>query len=287
MIKKIFTFLFTKRLGIAVSYILSIFAFAFIYSLSPNDFYHSTVKYEKSFQEEKDDLKRILTEMVIDNFYDQWKTYEVENEDYKVNIREIGINGIRYDNEGITFNVHGNYKRKNNHVKLSLFSFTCKLIKSGGFTHSNKNIGKNEAYQKIIFLGTHPDRSIIFDKFPFYKIRKPFGDTNLSMVTNSDKTNISNIPSPVFELHKDLLTKYDAIIETDNGFPYKIKGSFSRFIYLSANTITGLGLGDILPISNRARWLVTAESLLGLILIGLFLNTISTDRKIEIIEKSE
>lgn len=44
--------------------------------------------------------------------------------------------------------------------------------------------------------------------------------------------------------------------------------------YFSVVTITTLGYGDILPAGNISRVLVIIESILGVLLIGLFLNAI-------------
>lgn len=54
-------------------------------------------------------------------------------------------------------------------------------------------------------------------------------------------------------------------------------GLFGRMFYFSAVTITTLGFGDIAPISNFARMLVTLESVLGILLIGLFFHAIATE----------
>lgn len=50
--------------------------------------------------------------------------------------------------------------------------------------------------------------------------------------------------------------------------------TFVRMMYFSAVTITTTGFGDIFPVSTLARALVAAEALLGVVLIGLFLNSI-------------
>jgi hypothetical protein len=52
-------------------------------------------------------------------------------------------------------------------------------------------------------------------------------------------------------------------------------GHVARMMYLSAVVITTLGLGDILPMTTRARFLVAAEAISGIVLAGLFLNAIA------------
>ena len=55
-------------------------------------------------------------------------------------------------------------------------------------------------------------------------------------------------------------------------------GRLIRFFYLSVATATTLGFGDIVPLTDRARLLVAVESILGIGLAGLFLNSALTSR---------
>jgi len=51
--------------------------------------------------------------------------------------------------------------------------------------------------------------------------------------------------------------------------------SFIECLYFSAVTITTLGYGDISPINDLGRIIAASESVLGVALIGLFLNSLS------------
>jgi hypothetical protein len=46
-------------------------------------------------------------------------------------------------------------------------------------------------------------------------------------------------------------------------------------VYFSAIVITTVGFGDIIPITNTARLLVALEAVLGIVLVGLFLNAVA------------
>ena len=74
---------------------------------------------------------------------------------------------------------------------------------------------------------------------------------------------------------QELARDVSAFLDGARGFPSDEQGQFPRMLYFSAVTITTLGYGDIVPISDRARALVGVESVLGLILVGLFLNSLS------------
>jgi hypothetical protein len=59
------------------------------------------------------------------------------------------------------------------------------------------------------------------------------------------------------------------------GDPKFASGLFIRMCYFSAITITTLGFGDITPVSSLARVLVGLEAVLGVVIIGLFLNAVA------------
>jgi len=60
------------------------------------------------------------------------------------------------------------------------------------------------------------------------------------------------------------------------GDPSQASGLYLRMLYLSATTITTLGIGDIQPVSSAGRTWVSAEAILGIVLAGLFLSAIGS-----------
>ncbi|MFY4806256.1 potassium channel family protein [Aliarcobacter butzleri] len=62
----------------------------------------------------------------------------------------------------------------------------------------------------------------------------------------------------------------DATLNTSNH-----EKGFISSLYFSVITITTLGYGDILPIGSTSQLLTASESILGIIFIGLFLNSLS------------
>ncbi len=64
------------------------------------------------------------------------------------------------------------------------------------------------------------------------------------------------------------LRAYDGDISGINGNPF-------RMLYLSVVVLTTLGLGDIVPISGLARFFVGLEAISGIIIMGLFINSIA------------
>ena len=60
-----------------------------------------------------------------------------------------------------------------------------------------------------------------------------------------------------------------------NGFPAHVRNSYGRMLYVSAVIITTLGLGDVVPITGMARLWTGVEAVLGIVFIGLFLNSVA------------
>jgi hypothetical protein len=53
--------------------------------------------------------------------------------------------------------------------------------------------------------------------------------------------------------------------------------TFWRMMYFSATTITTSGFGDVVPVSPRARLLVGVEAVLGVLIVGFFLNAVAKE----------
>jgi hypothetical protein len=69
--------------------------------------------------------------------------------------------------------------------------------------------------------------------------------------------------------------RLDTLRSTASGRP---SPSYVRMLYFSAVTISTLGYGDIVPLTNRARGVVTIQVVLGPLLFGLFLNSLIKER---------
>ena len=60
-----------------------------------------------------------------------------------------------------------------------------------------------------------------------------------------------------------------------NGNPTDINENFWRMMYFSVVVLTTIGFGDIVPITNVARFAVAIEAVTGITLVGLFLNALA------------
>ena len=70
-----------------------------------------------------------------------------------------------------------------------------------------------------------------------------------------------------------------SFVDAYQGFPSKIENSYGRMLYLSAITITTVGFGDIVPITDFCRIMLAFEAILGIIVSGCFVTTIFMVKK--------
>ena len=218
-------------------------------------------------------------ELLIAKVYDHYR----DNGRDDARIRSMNVRNSltqRWQEAGITFLLKGSFENVNKEALFSMFEYYCKIENGGEMTETDKELGEKTIFKKITFINTHPVKSKFFNKFPFfYKSKLAFNlPMNAKIIYNSEIIDAGEIDQ-AFGLNEPFIKKYEAILKASDGFPSEIKGGYDRFFYLSANTITGLGLGDILPITEWSRILVTIESLLGLVLVGLFINSIAIESK--------
>ena len=85
----------------------------------------------------------------------------------------------------------------------------------------------------------------------------------------------STIPGFIpIEVSLELERESKAYFRAVNGNPQAVSGGFARMLYLSVATLSTAGQGDIVPVTGVARTLVTAEAICGILVLGLFLNSL-------------
>ncbi len=98
-------------------------------------------------------------------------------------------------------------------------------------------------------------------------------------IGNSAVTSLSGNVVISKQLDAGIMDYFSAI----NGFPLYFAqqkwANFPRMLYLSAVTVTTVGYGDIVPVTDEARIAVASEAILGIVVIGLFLNGLAARSK--------
>lgn len=243
---------------ISFLYLFSIFLFAFIYWWIPQDFYHTTVKYETTFKEELNDVRASIYKIVIEDFEERYGKLLVTDGKTVFNIQNILFTDLTVE-KGYLEGVFALSTRKIRTEKFKSHELKFRIY----FNPKKFQIINKRMVNQVEVLSDLPE---IFNEFLLFRTEFPL-PSNSSYFTYS------------IRIPHNIRPKIHYLISANKGFPVKLKGSFWRMLYLSATTITTLGLGDILPITNRARILITIETILGMILIGLFINSIFIENK--------
>ena len=258
-----------------ITYLLLVPVFALLYAFQDEGFYCSSIKHEPAFEMQYSDLKSEFEEI----FYKKLKI-EHGNKKAKRIQCEIGNLTIEMINSGLMTNLQG---------KIAI---SCGL--SARYDLRNRQISK-----RIPPNVKHPINSIMFRShhliFSFNLHYTPIKNGQPMTLTLTSATDVSvypNInslfPSSVQKQGNEQPSVNFSDIDLSHltqsireywsvyrGIPYSNLDNFARMLYLSTVTITTLGYGDIIPLTNIARFLVGLESILGIIVIGLFLNAIS------------
>lgn len=95
-------------------------------------------------------------------------------------------------------------------------------------------------------------------------------ETSSDDVTANDARFVAHV-----RVRPELYDKIRRYADASAGHPPPASFGFVRYLYLSAVTLTTLGFGDMVPLTDRARILITVESIYGVVMAGLFLNAIA------------
>lgn len=250
MIKKFF---FLPAWVYATIYLVLIIVFALIYSFFPQDFYHTTVKYEKATKDHRSKLEFQIAEIFARNIsavcnkgdvmLPEWTLCESKPE---VTIGKVDRNILYFTMSTVLLSNTNNNARIVIKAKCTMNAYKGVIL-----NQISKVIKGIKVYERG-YLDTQ-ETDIILKKI----FDRKLGGENYYALDLS------------MELNNDI----KAYAEAQRGFPSKVDGIFSRMFYLSAVTQTTLGYGDIVPIADRSRWLISAQSVLGIIFIGLFINS--------------
>ncbi|MEM7106365.1 MAG: potassium channel family protein [Bacteroidota bacterium] len=266
-----------------IIYLITIPVFAGIFSLIPHHFYHSTAVHEPYFENGLDELKYLI------------------NEDFKSDIRTKSGAKSRLTIESDLLNELNARIRgiRSGSIELFIEDIECNNVT----IHETYVSAELFYWFKLNFL--EPDsmgRRIHYGR-PFnlnWEVRKDRLNNNITrfystseiaynnefdhhlfnLVFKRDPESKKYFP---FEISKTTEELMETLFHAGKGFPHNTIGTYPRMLYMSATTLTTLGLGDVTPVTNTSRLLVVLESMLGIILMGLFVNSLAT----EVVERSQ
>jgi hypothetical protein len=257
-------------LGYAIIYFTLIPIFALIYYKLPNEFYHSTIRYEQPLHYDANIILKELQNEYIKRLNNIYNSNEIIHDGWKIDINNISLNSLIIENGNVIIRLMLIMENFENDELKGVIRTNPKITYSLNVRHS--------IYYK--YSGWIENRFIQIEDFyssPFNH-NKELEKAFKRKLFPYDYTNVS--PDIfILPIKRSLDSKIIDFANATIGFPSKQSGHFYRMLYLSAVTITTLGYGDIVPITNLARMLIAVESVLGIILIGLFLNAISYESR--------
>jgi hypothetical protein len=230
----------------AAIYLLSIPVFALVYQWMPFSFYHGTIQHERSLDADADVILRMLRESIV-----RQSSATTEASQMRPDSSSLDLRRLKWT-EG-TFEASGSLFTSGDKPIFTSFSFTFPARQTTAM-HDPKT--DKWTYDRIVIV-TFPPLSLDFESlFP-----PPEALHAAKMLWLHCGTELNN-----------RLAAFDA---ARRGFPSKISSNYGRMLYLSVVTITTLGYGDIVPITSLARFFTGIEALGGIVLIGLFLNSLA------------
>lgn len=255
----------------AFIYLASIPAFAIIYWRLPgNQFYHSTVQYEQSLQGDAGGLLDQLRSTLIANFREANHGDTADSNGWKINITELQVYALRptLDRIGIRMTINVTKPTPRGPIFEHLPFEASYAASEKSFT-LDPETGQRTFYKALTF---DPPTLKLYDES-----EKDSFDYSI-LFPHSDGTRYLN---PFLAMPESLNEQIQGFWRATRGLPSQVSGGFWRMFYLSAVTITTVGYGDIVPLTTTARLLVSSEAILGIVVIGLFLNSLVRDRTSE------
>jgi hypothetical protein len=243
-------------ISILLLFLVIIFGFAYAFSQMDNEFYHTTIQFESTTKEAYQTIKIQLTDLIRNSYLidENNNPGEIRYGSWYISYEDIKAVDFYVDDQNFTINIFAFINHIGDDGRLQT-SLTFDLIYNG----LSFSPGSDEMTYEFYIDN---EDSIDFNKLGIEEIM-------LNEMFNKNGSDIIQIT-----VHNELSRYIETYNRSLQGFPSRLEGDFLRMLYLSMVTITTLGYGDIVPITDKARILVGIESVLGIILIGWFATTL-------------
>lgn len=233
--------------------------FAFVYALLPYHFYHSTAKYEYAVLNPKADTILSALERHIKSNYKM--TSHIQS-DKILDVESISLNSLKYEDD--KFYVKCCYSeifKLHETDTIFVMQFAC-----------NDLTFNRKSFLKLFDTLSKEQKNYIM----IYNQSQNYKNDKMQFADKFEEIfKIDNLYIPALIIDNSLDEKLNEFASTIYGFPNSFGDNYWRMFYFSSVTLTTLGFGDIVPVSNVARILISIEAILGVVIIGLFLNSLS------------
>jgi len=294
--------------GLLYLFIIPVFSFYYTFFI-PSEFHHSNILLEKGFQQKLSD-KRVNIENELSDYFTKIWNFILKTE-ATGKVRSFKVTELRHINGAFYFrlnsdkgsNVRDVINPRSDIDRDNTVSFNCQA-KQYDVVDSDAVVASynDQSYRDPFFEPKKTGYQLnchyfhVADEFFMFDSRAEGGEihdqSDLGFL--SDIREIRSEPDAAFVSVREvnlsvelnylnsivnkpkMISLLDKYTKLASGSQLEPSWSvFTRMTYFSAVTITTLGFGDIAPISDKARWAVALESILGIICIGLFLNALA------------
>jgi hypothetical protein len=292
----------------ALTYLILIPSYSSMYSSFPSaQFYHSYIKYEDLYQSSITDLYVAINNGITETMNIKDKFYPIKikcsspGEDDAIthyasfnivstsrpNLSPDIYKGLHTDSVALTStlivhassNCNNNFLTKDNSFSLTLYSYPFIDL------NNDRSIFRNCPALYIAHLKN--------DESPSNNIMRPeYILLNFQEIIDSGEAarnaiNLSPVREYPYDLNSYLYVCGDSSMyqnmfllkRASEGDPLSGEDNLIRMLYLSTVTITTLGFGDIVPTSSSSRLLVTSEAVLGVVVAGMFINSVFSPKE--------
>jgi hypothetical protein len=246
-----------KSIFFAIIYLALIPIFAFLFYLQSDKFYHSTIKVERNFITEQSKILTSLQEIMINNFISVHKDTMLKSGLFS--IKDVELYNLSYSEGYYYFDLMADLNGRQKELPPDPLTFKFCLSWATKIDDNSKEYGVDLSDRKEV-------TDLLSEIFP--SSRKEVRENSLM-----------NNGRGYIVINNSLENRLVNYRNTLQGIPAKSEDNFIRMLYLSSITITTVGFGDIVPTSSYTRILVSIEAVLGIILIGLFINSSYNNRK--------
>lgn len=246
-----------------VLYILTLIIFAFIYHcFFEKEFYHSSIQREPIFIEQQDKFKMYLTHYLEGKFrskeFSQFIIKDSASTVVPFRVEQIAIDKVKQiDEDELLITASLGLTPITEKVQQQTFNWA--YIANVSLSIRNWKFFEDDTWMidsiKIKKIMANPD-TLYREKIEglSYPV---VSEAGMQRATFTDDMGVE-------------ITKYAS---ASFGQPKSSVDNLFRMFYLSAITITTTGYGDIVLLTNWARFWVAFEAFLGITIIGLFLNS--------------
>lgn len=272
-----------KPLIWAITYIVLMFLYPIIYVVIPfKSFYHTTGKYEfELINESLEGYKVGIIKNIRESFILRYNSSRIKRNGLINDINYLNLLSLNFktDESGAGYYVYLNfsmsifseeqtaiwdkiYANRNIDVTNTVFRAKIPMFNFDMSKDGNYIYGRIE--EVLVTRTQHPD--IVTDKYVEGIISDAFyqGNSNLAGYIRCNTEDFQRIGNA---------------FDTYRGFPADYK--YIRYLYYSMIVQTTLGLGDILPLTSTARIITIIQAILGVIIMGLFINALVSSMRIQ------